>query len=81
MYLFIQYILWSLKVLWSDGRKSWLKECNLPKKLEEIIKSGKDYSVRTLDVLELGQPRRELQLELDSLKSDGNQSEGNIVER
>ena len=51
-----------LKVLWSDGRKSWLRDVHLPKKVEEIVQSQQDYTLHLLDVVEFGQRRSELQL-------------------
>ena len=51
-----------LRVLWSDGRKSWLRDVQLPKKVEEIVHSQKDYTLHLLDVVEFGQRRSELQL-------------------
>ncbi|XP_044181754.1 uncharacterized protein LOC114956987, partial [Acropora millepora] len=50
------------EVLWSDGRKSWLRDVHLPKKVEEIVHSQKDYTLHLLDVVEFGQRRSELQL-------------------
>ena len=63
-------------MLWSDGRKSWLKECNFPKKMKEILRSGKVYSVTSSDIVEFGQTRSELQLQ-----TVDNGSEKNIVQR
>ena len=61
-------------MLRSDGRKSWLKECNLPKKMKEILRSGKVYSLTSSNIVEFGQPRSELQLQ-----SVDNGSEKNVV--
>ena len=49
-------------MLWSDGRKSWLRDVHLPKKVEEIVQSQQDYTLQLLDVVEFGQRRSELQL-------------------
>lgn len=58
-------LLFLLKVLWSDGRKSWLRDAHLPKKVEEIVQSQKDYTLHLLHVVEFGQRRSELQLLTD----------------
>ena len=51
-----------LKVLWSDGRKSWLRDVHLPKKVKEIVQAQKDYTLQLSNVVEFGQRRSELQL-------------------
>lgn len=50
------------EVLWSDGRKSWLRNVHLPKKVEEIVQAQKDYTLQLSNVVEFGQRRRELQV-------------------
>lgn len=47
-------------VLWADGRKSWVKETNLPKKVQEEIKMKGEYMQGELPHNEFGQKRVEL---------------------
>ena len=61
-----------MKVLWSDGRKSWVKEGRLPTKLEEVLKSGKDFHHRAVEIKELGQRRIELKLQFGKTNDDNN---------
>jgi len=44
----------------ADGRKSWVKETNLPKKVQEEIKMKGEYMQRELPHNEFGQKRVEL---------------------
>lgn len=48
------------QVLWADGRKSWVKETNLPKKVQELIKKEQEYLQSALPHTEFGQRRFEL---------------------
>ncbi|KAK2552215.1 hypothetical protein P5673_026738 [Acropora cervicornis] len=49
------------QVLWSSGRKSWLKESNLPLSVQECKKSGTVFEQRLVMLDELGQKRMEYQ--------------------
>lgn len=69
------------KVLWSDGRQSWVKESNLPKKMKEILNSGKVYCHKLKEVVEFGQLRTELQLEPNVMNNKGCVNEGEVVKR
>lgn len=60
------------EVLWSDGRKSWVKEGRLPTKLEEVLKSGKDFHHSAVEIKELGQRRIELKLQFGKTNDDNN---------
>lgn len=48
--------------MWSDGRKSWIKESNMPKRVLENIKAGKKIQHVSVSVSEFGQERHEFQL-------------------
>jgi hypothetical protein len=54
--------------MWSDGRKSWVKEVNLPTKIKECIRKGHNYKQKYVKVKEFGQERKELK----ESHSDGN---------
>lgn len=54
------------EVLWSDGRKSWLKESSMPKKVVDLHKAGKKIQQKPVLIHEFGQTREELQLNSDS---------------
>ena len=51
-----------LQLLWCDGRQSWVKETNLPKRILEIVKKGGRYELNTSSVDKFGQKRTELKL-------------------
>ena len=54
-------------MLWSDGRRSWLKESNIPKKVLDIHKAaGNRIQQKPALLNELGQRHEELQLNNDS---------------
>ena len=61
-----------MKVLWSDGRKNWLKEGRLPTKLKEVLKSGKDFHHSAVEIKELRQRRIILQLQFGKINDDNN---------
>ncbi|XP_074636649.1 uncharacterized protein LOC141894790 isoform X6 [Acropora palmata] len=50
-----------LMVLWCSGKKSWLKESNLPLSVKECRKSGTVFEQRLVMQDELGQKRMEYQ--------------------
>lgn len=50
------------EVLWSNGKKSWLKETNLPLSVKECKKIGAVFEQRLVMLDELGQKRMEYQL-------------------
>lgn len=50
------------QVEWSDGRKSWLKEDNLPNKIKEILSSGQQFQQNVTEITENGQVRKEWRL-------------------
>jgi len=54
-------------VLWSDGRRSWVKETNLPIKWREALKMGKVFNHSAIEITELGQHRFELQLQFENV--------------
>ena len=54
------------QVLWSDGRRSWLKESSMPKKVVDLHKAGKRLQQKPVLINEFGQTREELQLNSDS---------------
>ena len=49
-------------VEWSDGRKSWLKQENLPQKIKEIVSSGLQFQQKVTQIKENGQVRKEWRL-------------------
>ena len=46
-----------MKVLWSDGRKSRVKEGRLPKTMGEVLKSEKDFHDSAVEITDLGRRR------------------------
>ena len=54
------------QVLWSDGRISWLKESNMPKKVLDLHKAGNWIQQKPVLLNEFGQRHEELQLNNDS---------------
>ena len=49
-------------MLWSNGKKSWLKETNLSLSVKECKKIGAVFEQRLVMLDELGQKRMEYQL-------------------
>ena len=48
-------------MIWADGRKSWVKECNLPQTVQETVKNGMNYQQEIVPINEFGQKRIEFQ--------------------
>lgn len=46
---------------WADGRRSWVKECNLPQTVRANVKNGMDYQQEVVPIYEFGQKRIEFQ--------------------
>ena len=75
-------LLIEFKVLWSDGRNSWVKECNLPTKLRNALQRGKVFEHTPIEIFELGQKRVELKLKLqDGDHEHFKSSDNNYVHR
>lgn len=47
-------------MVWADGRKSWVKKCNLPSKIRESLEVGYKYHQQLEVISEFGQQRTEL---------------------
>ena len=58
----------SFLIRWSDGRRSWLKTSNMPKKVLDLHKAGKRIQQKLVLINEFGQTREELRLNSDSEK-------------
>jgi hypothetical protein len=67
-------------VLWADGKKSWLKEENLPQTLQECIKKGINYKLEITPLNEFGQKRMEFQ-QPQVPKPEGQQNSIAVVKR
>ena len=51
------------EVLWADGRKSWVKEVNLPQKIKDCLQKGEPYVQKVIPLEEFEQRRSEYQLQ------------------
>lgn len=47
------------EVVWADGRKSLVKECNLPQTVQENVRNGINYQQEIVPINEFGQKRIE----------------------
>ena len=52
------------QVLWADGRKSWIKEPNLPQKIQDCLQKGETYMQKVISLEEFEQKRSEYQAEI-----------------
>ena len=46
-------------MVWADGRKSWVKECNLPPSVQRNVKNGINNQQEIVSIDEFGQKRIE----------------------
>ena len=69
------------QVLWSSGKKSWLKESNLPLSVKECKKSGTVFEQRLVMLDELGQKRMEYQFSTSTGMQGGKVQSGEGVSR
>ncbi|KXJ12526.1 hypothetical protein AC249_AIPGENE20249 [Exaiptasia diaphana] len=70
-----------LELLWSDNRKSWVRENNLPEEIKKLLEHNENLEHVTVSVTEIGQTRTEFRRKTkDEVTSSLNLSSNDIVD-